>query len=1071
MNTLQKILLLGVMIGGMNAASAQETPEPNQLSQQLISERIQTLRDTGSQEGDETAIDSYQQVLNWLGEADVHAAAEKTFLEALNAAPQQESDIRARMETIDYGAPGLNPASVAKLSKAKIEDKLTAFRVELLDTSAAKDALDRRIASERSSAPDIQARLEAIDKRMLQLPTTVITIEPDIQPSQFEASQWSVLAERRALVAEQRSLEARLSSQPVRYSKRKAESDEFKLKVDGLEVAVQTLETELASRAETQKKESSISLDENAPGYEFVQQLAEENTRLGILHKELDTLLATLKEEDTQVSSKQLALMKQFDAVQQIVAIAQNSSSLGHVLMAHWHQADNFFVRTDELVIATDIGEHVIQRAEYDELQAALSKTSTDINEEPDIDEATIAAAKDQVRSQRELLTELIAFETELINVHGSIDRTHQQLSLQYEKYLRYLRSRILWVPSHAPVSLSAFNIKRESGNFVDSLSGLHIKRLTLSTSLLLVLILISFVLRKKINQYLAILSQKIGRPRDDSIRYTFRAFLLTLIQSITLPLLLFVLANDIESSGTAMAPYLALAFVHLAQSLFLILLLRTACGEYGIAPVHFGWSRPACSDIHRLTTSLLVWWWPLAFVTALVFRVEVDSVNAVFGRLLFGLNMVVLGIILSRALWPQSGAKHEYSRLRIVGLGLVISFGTFFVAASFFGYLYSAKIIYDALVNSLIMGIGLIFFYYFMQRWLLVVRRRLRFQELLAARQEIDENEEHSVDSEQHDLVTLSESISQLLKSGTLALGALGFAYLWAPLFRALEAMQRVTLWTVSDTSKGEAILTSITLASLVLALIILVVTLYAARSIPRLLALLLRGSRKITPGSRYATVKLIEYLIFGSGFIIFLSTLGLRWDRLQWLVAALSVGIGFGLQEIIANFISGLIILFERPIRVGDVITVGESSGQVIRIRIRATMIRDFDGKELLVPNKEFVTGRLLNWTLSDTSIRMTLEVGITYGSDVRKARSILEDILASHQMILDKPAPDVVFGEFGDNALILTARYFFSEIEQRAYLFTDLHQKIYDAFAEAGIVIAFPQLDVHLDPRPGS
>jgi potassium efflux system protein len=150
-----------------------------------------------------------------------------------------------------------------------------------------------------------------------------------------------------------------------------------------------------------------------------------------------------------------------------------------------------------------------------------------------------------------------------------------------------------------------------------------------------------------------------------------------------------------------------------------------------------------------------------------------------------------------------------------------------------------------------------------------------------------------------------------------------------------------------------------------------------------------------------------------------------------------------------------------------VGDVVTVGDSSGQVIRIQIRATTIRDFDGKELLVPNKEFVTGRLLNWTLSNTDIRMSLEVGIAYGSDVRKAVAILEDLLRKHEMILDSPEPDVLFREFGSNSLNLIARYFFNNIEQRGYLLSDLHMKINDAFAEAGIVIAFPQIDVHLDP----
>ncbi len=228
----------------------------------------------------------------------------------------------------------------------------------------------------------------------------------------------------------------------------------------------------------------------------------------------------------------------------------------------------------------------------------------------------------------------------------------------------------------------------------------------------------------------------------------------------------------------------------------------------------------------------------------------------------------------------------------------------------------------------------------------------------------------------------------------------------------------------------------------------------------------LILRSQKNISQGTRYAVVKLLGYLIITVGILAFLSTLGLRWDRLQWLVAALGVGIGFGLQEIIANFISGLIILFERPIRVGDTITVGESSGQVIRIKIRATTIRDFDGKELLVPNKEFVTGRLLNWTLSDTSVRMTLDVGIAYGSDVRKAVAILQDVLDGHELIAEDPEPDVIFNKFDNNALNLTARYFFTDVQQRGFLLSDLHMKINDAFAEAGIVIAFPQVDVHFD-----
>ena len=1072
MSILRKILLAMLLFAGTGFVSAQDPVGPNQLNQQLVSARIQTLRDAGSQEGGESPIAAYEQVLNWLGEAEAHAAAEKTYLDAINTAPQIESEIRKRMDTKDYSAPGTDTASVTKLNKSKIEEKLTALRVELGDTNTNKDNLDRRIATERSSAPNIQARFEAIDTRLQELPTTVINIELGLQPSQFEASEWSVLAERSVLVAERRSLEARLSSQPVRYSRRKAESDEFTLIINGLQLAIQTMVAELATRLENLETKTSISLDENASGYGFVQQLTEENAQLRLQRTELATILSALKDEDLQIDQEQLSLKEQFDAVQQIVDLAQNSSSLGHVLMAHWHQADSFNENLAELSSTSDIGGHVIQRAAFEERQAVLSTTAIMDEMEPGANEAMVEAAKDRIRKQRGLLVELIAMETEIINKQGSIDRTHHLLGLNYHAYQRYLSSRILWVPSHPPISLSSLKaIGKESSNLFESLANLRMASFTPITSLLLVIIFISFALRKRTTLYLHSLSTKVGRARDDSIRYTFRALLLALIRSTATPLLLLILASGLENAGSGASPYLAASLIHAAEILFLILLLRVVCEENGIAQAHFGWTQTACMSIRNLCTSLLIWWWPLALLTSFLLKIEVDSISAVFGRLFFIIHISILGKMLFKFIWSESLGGTAYRRWRIVGSGIVASTTVFFIFCCIFGYIYTGSIVYNAWTTSLIIVTGLVFLYYIMQRWLLVTRRRLRFQELLAARQATDDERERAAESEETDLVTLSASVSKLLTFATLALAMFSLAYVWAPLFRALEAMQRITLWTVSDMSEGEAILTSVTLATVVWALLIGLIIYIAARNVPPLISLLLRSSKHTTPGSRYAINKLLGYFIVALGFMIFLSTLGVRWDRLQWLVAALGVGIGFGLQEIIANFISGLLILFERPIRVGDVITVGESSGRVVRIQIRATTIRDFDGKELLVPNKEFVTGRLLNWTLSNTNIRMKLDVGIAYGSDVRKAMSIVESLLEKHELVLDSPEPSVIFREFGDSSLVMSARYFFSDVEQRGYLLSDLHLKINDAFAEAGIVIAFPQIDVHMDAPQSS
>jgi potassium efflux system protein len=222
------------------------------------------------------------------------------------------------------------------------------------------------------------------------------------------------------------------------------------------------------------------------------------------------------------------------------------------------------------------------------------------------------------------------------------------------------------------------------------------------------------------------------------------------------------------------------------------------------------------------------------------------------------------------------------------------------------------------------------------------------------------------------------------------------------------------------------------------------------------------------MSSGSRYTVTTLSTYIIIALGILLVFNTIGAQWSQLQWLVAALGVGIGFGLQEIVANFISGLIILFERPIRVGDVVTVGDTDGLVTKIQIRATTIRNWDRKELLVPNKEFITGRLLNWSLSDQITRIVVVAGVAYGSDVDKALALMKEAALEHENVLDDPAPIITFEGFGDNALTLILRAFIDSIDHRLSTMTELHKAVNRKFEQAGIVIAFPQRDLHLDNR---
>jgi potassium efflux system protein len=177
------------------------------------------------------------------------------------------------------------------------------------------------------------------------------------------------------------------------------------------------------------------------------------------------------------------------------------------------------------------------------------------------------------------------------------------------------------------------------------------------------------------------------------------------------------------------------------------------------------------------------------------------------------------------------------------------------------------------------------------------------------------------------------------------------------------------------------------------------------------------------------------------------------------------MGLGLGFGLQEIFANFISGLIILLERPIRVGDVVTIGAVTGVVSRIHMRATTIIDGDRKELIIPNKEFITGQVLNWTLTDPVNRVAINVGVAYGSDTAQTAKILQKIAHDHPQVLDDPSPNVSLESFGNSSLNFVLRCFLPNLEKRGTVITDLHIAIERELRKAGIEMSYPHHDVNL------
>ncbi len=267
------------------------------------------------------------------------------------------------------------------------------------------------------------------------------------------------------------------------------------------------------------------------------------------------------------------------------------------------------------------------------------------------------------------------------------------------------------------------------------------------------------------------------------------------------------------------------------------------------------------------------------------------------------------------------------------------------------------------------------------------------------------------------------------------------------------------------ADTQTSEPALVRVSLADLGLAVLLLVLAVSASKNVPGLLEITVLPRLPLDAAGRYAAYTVARYVIIVLGIVAVSSVLSISWKSAQWLAAALTFGLAFGLQEIFANFVSGLIILFEQPIRVGDTVTVGDVSGTVSRVRMRATTIIDWDNKELVIPNKMFITDPVVNWTLSDPVTRIIVPVGIAYGSDTERARDLLLKVARECQYVLDKPEPKAQFLGFGDSSLSLDLRAYVGDVNSALAARSDLHFRIDRAFREAGIEIAFPQQDLHI------
>ncbi|QDT14287.1 Mechanosensitive channel MscK precursor [Alienimonas californiensis] len=566
--------------------------------------------------------------------------------------------------------------------------------------------------------------------------------------------------------------------------------------------------------------------------------------------------------------------------------------------------------------------------------------------------------------------------------------------------------------------------------------------------------------------------------------------------------------AIDAAALGTA-AGYAAAVWLPLT-------LLRIVTRADGLADAHFQWPGGAVRRIQRQAR----WFVPPLLFTAAVAGLlgSSDPLHAGGGweRVAFAAACGLAATMLYRLFRPAGvvwdsihkvAPESRAHRFRVPLCLFAVAGAAALGGLSLFGYHYTAGELARRALGTAVVLIVVILVRSAAVRWVTISRRAMLYRSMQRRREEAaarelaaDPNLPSGASAESPastgagqgtDMPSadLSAQTRTLVTAAAMSLGAVALWFIWADVLPALNKLDDMTFsgWTVLreapllDPDTGEPLTNSdgvvpteikpvaISLWDLLVAATAAGLTVLAAKNLPGLLALSVFDRLPLDAGGRYAVSRLAGYAAVVIGVLFTAGRLGFEWEKLQWLIAALTVGLGFGLQEIVANFVCGVIILFERPVRVGDVVTVGDVTGVVSRIRIRATTITNWDRKEFIVPNKEFVTGRLLNWTLSDATNRIVIEVGVAYGSDTQLARDLMIEAATEAPLVLTDPAPVATFEGFASSSLNLFLRCYLPTLDQRLPVISDLHAAIDRKFRAAGIEIAFPQQDLHLRSVP--
>ncbi len=1078
----------------------------DQLTIEQLQAKIKELEGQGVGDKDTDvakALELYNLALTRVQATEAHKSSAQAYKRSIETAPKEAQRLRKELAAQEAkGQVAIKAAATpgeVEQQLAKELAELTTAKNRLAELESQVQAQQDRPAQAQREVATAKQKLDEVEQRLK--PVVVDDKQVVVRAAQRVADQ----AWKQALLAEIHMLEQEHVSRAVRRAFSIVQRDVASRRVSHAEVRVKDLQEALADRrradAARTSQEAELARLEAIGKHSVIQNLAEQNAELG---RELNRVVKQMEDvAGSQVSAQDQArrIEQEFQNAKQKLEIAGYSGVIGRVLRDEQKELPN--VRRYRASVAQRkerLAEVGLRQLRHDEELSGLEDLSAATAHvmAGQVDGRLAQRQRDEIESRvrkllgdkKDLLTKLESAYRRYLRELIGLDYAERRLVESAGRYASFLDQRLMWIPSAGPIKIEAVGQVRQGVSwFVDvdawrevwqevsDWSRPGVETAVVSVVLLGVAGLVSMLSRLRVR--LGKVGDRVGTVYADSFWLTVQGLAITILLALPWASLVWLMAWLVlwPGSTSAFAWSVGWALVWSGVLLFVLQSVRVLCRPGGVAQEHFRWPTETLGRIRRDVLWLGSIEWVAMFVGVVAEQFDEDLYRNGLGRVLYIVGMVAMSVFLHRALGGGAGvlgqSSHRGNRnegwwgIRYVCYPLAVLVPLALSMLAAVGYYYTALQLNHRLAWTLGLAAVVVVLYSLAIRWLVVANVKLAVARTLESREATtaggqkagtrDPKDKRALP--EYDLATISGQSWHLLRLGLWLVGAVGLWAIWSDLIPALGLFS-YEVWGVSVSNALAGVLAG-------------VVTWVAGRNVPGLLEMALLRRLPIDAGSRYAVTTISRYTITAVGVVAVCQVVGVDWSKVQWLIAALGVGLGFGLQEVVANFVSGLIILFERPFRVGDTVTVGDVNGMVSRIRIRATTVTDWDRKELIVPNKAFITDRLINWTLSDKVIRVVVPVGIAYGSDTQKAHRVLLEVAQANKSVLKDPLPTVLFRGFGDSTLDFELRAFVEQTRPQGWLAvsSELHMAIDQAFRENSIEIAFPQRDLHvksLEPR---